>query len=212
MTVCLYDAAVVSKIKAWTEKTEINILGPSETSRLFEIMADKSDDSPIKLPILAITRPAGYTINNINKKPLTYDGITLEADNSQSLQLNAIPISIYYQLDIYTRYLEEADAYCRNLIFNFINYPNLKITIPYNNANIVHNSTIRIADEVEDNSNIPERFISGQFTRMSLNINIDDAYLWDARVRNNVSIDYDGLIIQARNPNDDEFITEQVLI
>lgn len=188
MSVCLYDDALVAKLKAWTEKTQIQVLNVDETSRLFAIMADTTNDEPIKLPIIALSRPSGYDILNPNKKPLTYDGVDLSGDYDSTLQLNAIPIQINYQLDVYARYLKEADAYIRELIFNIINHPTLKITIPYNDANIVHNATIRIASNVDDNSNIPERLISGQFYRLSLNLNIDDAYLWDARVRNNIHI------------------------
>ena len=103
--------------------------------------------------------------------------------------LNAIPISIQYQLDIYTRYLKEADAYCRDFIFNIINHPNVKIVVPYNDANFEHNSTLRVSADVEDNSDIPERLIAGQFTRMSLSLDIDDAYLWDTKIRKNVELD-----------------------
>ncbi len=41
---------------------------------------------------------------------------------------------------------------------------------------------------MEDNSDIPERFVLGNFTRLSLGITIPDAYLWDIRVKDTVSI------------------------
>ena len=82
---------------------------------------------------------------------------------------------------MYTRYLEEADSYMRNLIFNIINYPCLQVLVPYEDAMFKHESTIRITTDVADNSDIPERKSIGQFTRLSLNITIDDAYLFDVR-------------------------------
>jgi len=110
------------------------------------------------------------------------------------VQLNAIPISIDYRLDVYTRYLAEADEYIRNIIFNMVNYPKLTVIIPYRDANYTHNSNVRINPDVQDNSNIPERLIAGQFTVLSLSLFIDDAYLWDVRVRDNYSIDVDYVI------------------
>ena len=188
MSGCIYDEALLAKLKSWAEKAQIQVLEIDETSRLVQVIADTTNDTPIKLPLIALSRQSGYEILNVNKKPLTYDGADLSTTYDKSLQLNAIPILINYQLDVYTRYLKEADSYMRELIFNIINHPTLKVTIPYNSADLVHNATIRLASTVEDNSNIPERLISGQFYRLSLKLNIDDAYLWDARVRTNVHI------------------------
>ena len=119
--------------------------------------------------------------------------------------LNAIPISIQYQLDIYTRYLKEADAYCRDFVFNIINHPNVEVVVPYNDANFVHNSTIRVSADVEDNSDIPERLIAGQFTRMSLSLDIDDAYLWDTKIRKNVELDIRDVETYPESPDDSDW-------
>ena len=40
-----------------------------------------------------------------------------------------------------------------------------------------------------NNSDIPERLVSGQFTRMTMRIDIDDAYLFDVRYRDVYSIE-----------------------
>jgi len=50
-----------------------------QSSRLVEVLADKTDDKSIKLPIIAIRRPNGFTITNPNKKPLTFDGLSLDS-------------------------------------------------------------------------------------------------------------------------------------
>ena len=188
MSTKLYDDQLVAKLKEWSQKTKIEVYGPSETRRLFEVIADQNDDKPITLPIICLTRAGGYEILNMNKRPLTYDGLTKDATIEKSLQINAIPINIPYQLDVYTRYYEEADNYMRDIIFNIINHPTFEITIPYNDTNLVHNANIRLASNVENNSDIPERMIPGQFSRLTIDISLDDAYLWDARVRNNYLI------------------------
>jgi hypothetical protein len=189
MSVGLYDEALLKKLKNWTSDTNLSIYGPQETKRMFQAIADKTNDAPLKLPIISLRRPGGFTVLNTNKKPMTFDGLTLEANHEVAKQLNAIPIGISYQLDIYTRYFEEADQYARNIVFNIINYPKVDVIIPYNNEDYVHHSNIRMNPEVEDNSDIPERLIPGQFTRLSLKIDIDDAYLWDVRYRDVYSID-----------------------
>lgn len=198
MSVYLYDEALMRKLKNWTDKTQINIYGPEDSGRLFEVIGDTKHDEPIKLPIISIRRSAGYTIINPNKKPTTYDGIRIESlpGDDKMLKLSMIPISITYQLDIYCRYLKEADALSRSLIFNIINHPTLEIIIPYNEINLTHNATIRVSSDVEDNSGIPERLVPGQFTRLTLNITIDDAYLWDARPRENLSVTFDGIDVE----------------
>lgn len=201
----LYDEALLAKLKRWTEKTDIHIYGPEQTRQMLEVIADTTNDTPIKLPIVCLRRKGGYTILNTNKRVLTYEGLAIKTDdetktidkddeNKNLMVLNAIPISIQYQLDIYTRYLKEADAYCRDFIFNIINHPNVQVVIPYNNANFVHNSTIRVSADVEDNSDIQERLVVGQFTRLSLSIDIDDAYLWDTKIRKPIEIGIDSSI------------------
>ena len=206
----LYDEALLAKLNKWTEKTELHIYGPEETRRMLEVIADNTNDKPIKLPIVCLRRKGGYTILNINKKPLTYDGLAIRGDTQErtAMVLNAIPISIQYQLDIYTRYLKEADAYCRDFIFNIINHPNVQVVVPYNDANFVHNSTIRVSAAVEDNSNIPERLITGQFTRMSLSLDIDDAYLWDTKVRKNIELDIRDISVEPDSPSDSDWDDE----
>lgn len=194
MSVYLYDEAFVEKLKSWTSTTQIQVYSPDDTRRLFEVIADNNNDSPIKLPILCLRRKQGLNVLNTGKRPLTFDGLMFEGNLDKTVQLDAIPIDISYQLDIYTRYFKEADEFLRNLTFNIINYPKLTVTIPYNNYNIEHNGFIRMSSTIEDNSNIPERLINGQFTRLTFNINIDDAYLWNVRVKDRLSIVCDEVI------------------
>ncbi len=191
MSVYLYDEAFVEKLRYWTKSTQLQVYSPDDTRRLFEVMADQGNDSPIKLPILCLRRKSGLNVINTGKRPLTFDGMMLESDGYTSAQLDAIPIDISYQLDIYTRYFKEADEFLRNLTFNIINYPKLTIKIPYNGYDVEHNGFIRMSNIIEDNSNIPERLINGQFTRLTFNINIDDAYLWNVRVKDILEISCD---------------------
>ena len=188
MGVKFYDDALLKKLQRWTAGTHLNITGVNESKRLFEVVADKGNDKPIELPLITISRSGGYTIQSKYKQPRSFNGHTLVQTESAGVKLNAIPIGITYQLDIYTRYLEEADEYARNIVFNIINYPKLTIEIPYEDMGFTHDSNIRLTTDVEDNSDIPERLISGQFSRLTIGLDIDDAYLWDVRIKDNLSI------------------------
>lgn len=190
MSVNLYDKALLEKLNNWTKNTEMTVVGPDESRRIFEVVADNNNDKPIRLPMLVLTRPGGYSVNDqgLAKRPLSYNGAKLRADVETSVLLNAIPITIPYQLDVYCRYFEQADEYSRNLVFNIINFPKLTITIPYNGENYRHDSNIRMDGGIEDNSGIPERLVAGQFTRLTIALDIDDAYLWDVRKAGNWTI------------------------
>ena len=188
MSIKLYDEALLKKLNQWTAGTNALLTSVNESRKLFETLSDRKNDNPISLPLIALSRPGGYQILNKNKRPISFNGSPLVRSNRSHADLNAIPIKINYQLDIYTRYLEEADEYARNFVFNFINYPKLTIDIPYEDLALRHVANVRISSDVEDNSDIPERLISGQFSRFTIGLNIDDAYLFDVRVRDNVSI------------------------
>ena len=242
ISVNLYDDSLLQKLKYWTEKTNFTVYNVDESRRLFEVIADKTDDKSIKLPIIAIRRSSGFTIKNPNKKPLTFDGLHSGNDNfkeydylklqlangsitqeeyirrcselkdisigSNIISLNAIPVSIPYQVDVYTRYQKENDLYMRNLIFNFINYPTLQVQFNYNGVPIEHNGNIVLGETVSaDQPSI--KLFADQICRQTLSIVIDDAYLWDIRVRNSVSIG-DGSILSIYDEKNKDFIKEQI--
>lgn len=207
MGVRFYDEALLAKLHRWCGGQHLTLIGVDESRRFFELLSDTKNDSPIQLPLIVLSRPGGYVIDNKNQRPLAHNGSTYNATLKRSTKLNAIPISIKYQLDIYTRYLAEADEYARNFVFNIINYPKLTIDIPYESQGIVHDSNIRLASDVDDNSDIPERLISGQFTRLTISLIIDDAYLFDVRIRDNISITEISLIDGQNNSKIDTLLS-----
>jgi hypothetical protein len=194
MAIRYYDEAVYEKIKRWVKDPNMRILKPNESNRLFQIRADQQNDTPLTLPLIALSRDNDIQITSTAKKPLTYDGAHLAATKEKSKVLNGIPIKLTYQLDIYSKFFEEADEYVRNFVFNLINYPRVSIEIPYNNSKIVHDSNLMLESTISDNSDISERLISGQFTRMSLRFTIDDAYLFSVPFMDNWNIQEPGEI------------------
>ena len=191
MSTRFYDTAVLEKIKTWVRDENMTITSPDETRRLFEYVADTNNDTPIKLPLIALRRDPAFRVLNTNKRALSYNGALIDSNVkildsalvARNTSLNAIPIQLDYQIDIYTRRYAEADEYVRNFVFNIINYPELKVKIPYNDLNWVHKSNIRLNPDISDNSSIPERLMPGQFTRFTIRFSIDDAYLWSVPVK-----------------------------
>ena len=202
MSATLYDDAVVKKLQAMIpSETGLKILKPDETERFLMMRADESRDS-ITLPQIMLSR-RGYRILNTNKQPKSWDGIKIRVydkdgdlvNQGSVLKLNAIPIYLEYQLDIYTINLEECEDYVREFIFELVNNPRCNVVIPYNNSKVTHNFSIHVQENVEDNSDIKERLFPGQFTRYTLTLTIDDAYLFSVPNRKNVEIVCAGISI-----------------
>lgn len=200
MSVGLYDKALTEKISKWVSDPKMTITSPDETRRLFQYRADIKNDAPIELPLIALRRGKSINVINTSKKPTTFDGYTLQANEKNIMSISNVPISLDYQIDIYTRYFPEADEYVRNFVFNIINYPTLDISVPYNDVNYVHTSNIRLVNNIEDNSDIPERLIPGQFTRFTIGITVDDAYLWSVPIRRNLTVETE---VQVKLRNED---------
>ena len=188
MSTRFYDDALIKKLNYWTANTQVKVYSPSDTRRLFEVIADESGDKPISLPIICVRRSSGFNVSNVNRQPLSYSAATIGKTDEKVMKLNAIPIVLQYQIDIYTRYFDEADEFARNIIFNIINFQSLTVKLQYLDQEIQHKSTIIMDQDVQDNSDIPERFVQGNFTRLTIQLTIPDAYIWDVRVRDTSSV------------------------
>ena len=201
MSVLLYDEEILNKLRLWTTDSSIQIYTTEDTKTVFEVLGDQSGDKPIKLPIIVLRRKNGFTIKDTTKKLLVYDGKSIDLNESGAVQLNAIPISLEYQIDIYARKQSECEEIARNLIFNLIIFPALNIELPYYGKKYVHRSHIRLMSDVSDNSNVPERLHFGQFTRYSIGAVIPDAYMFDIRERENYQIVINGIENTSIDPS-----------
>jgi hypothetical protein len=196
MSTILYDNALLDKLNRWVKNSsDVRITGPNETRRLFQYTLDQNNDQSIKLPLIALSRDPVIQIKETTKQALTYMGFKRDANSNGALHLNAVPIRLTYQLDIYTRYYEEAEEYVRNFVFNIINHPKLTINVPYNGYNEIKNANLTLDSNINDNSDISERLIQGQFTRKTLTIIIEDAYLWDVKIKDTVTICEDSQVL-----------------
>lgn len=181
-----YDDLIVGKLKKWLpDNSTLRVLKPDETKKLFELTADDGKDKPFKLPLLAVSRNNDIELLLNIKNPRSYDGLKVASDEEGTYQMNVIPIRLQYSLDIYTKTLNEGDEYVRSFLFKLINNPTIKIEIPYNDSHIEHIANIRVLSTVSDTSAISERIFSGQFTRYTIQLEIQDAFLFSVPYRKN---------------------------
>ena len=68
MSIKLYDDAIINKLRKWTNDTQINLVSPNDVKRLFQVIADKNNDSPIRLPLISLSRSGGYTVLDTTKR------------------------------------------------------------------------------------------------------------------------------------------------
>lgn len=184
-----YDDILTIKLRKWLpDGSTLRVLGPSETKRLFEMTAEDTKDAPVQLPIITLNRHKDIEILATTKNPRSYDGLTLSATPDKTLQLNVIPIKLLYDLVIYTKTEEEIDEYVRNFLFKLINNPVINVHIPYNNAQIEHIANIRVLSNVSDTSDISERIFPGQFHSWTIQLEIQDAFLFSVPYRQNWQI------------------------
>lgn len=204
MSVSLYDQAVVNKIKSWCGDTRLRVISSSDTENFLSTAADEANDQQIELPIIQVSRD-GFQLLQTERATITSYGLTIETNPNKSEWINAIQIGLTYQIDIFTRYMSEANEYLRNIIFNIINFPRITIELPYYDQYLPFNSSLHLQSEVQDNSAVPQRLIYGQFTRMTLTVEVKDAYLFDTRINNNIKIKSDIYL-------DDEILQKEIVI
>lgn len=210
MSVNLYDQAVTDKINSWLPKARnksIKVLSPDETARLFSIEADEKNDEPLSLPLVAISRDNTIEILQKTMTPMSFDGLMLDATTKKTLQLDGIPININYQLDIYTRFADEALALVREFMFKLINNPQITIELPYNNQHFKHVSSLIMEEQIEDTSAISERLFPGQFSRWTLRFRVDGAYMFNLPYVDNVQMELGP--VEIKNYNQEIYEREQ---
>lgn len=197
MALRYYDDVLAVKLKNWIpDNSNIRVLGPESTKQLFETQADDTNDKPLELPLITLSRNTDIELLSTTKQPRSYDGLVIEKNESTTMQLNVIPVKLNYQLDIYTKTYEQGDEYLRNFLFKLINNPTIVIEIPYNDAHILHRANIKVLPNVADTSSIAERIFPGQFTRWTIQFEIQDAFLFSVPYRKNWRMQLDDEFVE----------------
>lgn len=181
MAISYYDEAVTQKIKRWlADNSKLRVLSPDETTRLIQLAAEDSNDKPLKLPVIAISRNKDIEIESAIKQNKSFDGLIIAKDNvtAKTVHLNVIPVKTTYQLDIYTKKRIEADEYVRQYLFKLINNPQIIVEIPYNGYLVRHTANLRVLNTVSDTSDIPTHVFAGQFYRWTIQLELQDGFLF----------------------------------
>lgn len=188
MAISYYDDAITEKLKGWlASNSQLKILSPDETNRLLTLMADESGDKPVQLPLLTISRNKDLELTSAIKQNRSFDGKVLatNAADASTAHLNVLPIKTTYQIDIYTKRQLEADEYVRQYLFKLINNPQICVEIPYNGASITHTANLRVLSTVSDTSDVANRLFPGQFYRWTIQLELQDGFLFSIPYRRN---------------------------
>lgn len=190
MAVRYYDDALIYKLKRWIpDNSNLRVLRPDESKRLIELIANDKQEAALKLPFIALSRNDDIEMLLNVKNSRSFDGLKILKSVDQTAHLNVIPIKLMYQLDIYTKTVDDGDEYLRNFLFKLINNPLIKIDIPYNGTEVKHLANIRVLNTLSNTSNIQEHLFAGQFNRWTIQLEIQDAFLFSIPYKDNWKIE-----------------------
>lgn len=210
-----YDLAIIEDLrtrfsydKNGKKKTN-QIVQITNAENVFNIIGDIENDN-IQFPIISLVR-TGWEIIDYSQEFMNNSGGLvgyLEDDKGQrtrQVRLQALPIQINYQLDIWTQNRIDNDILAREIIWFYTLNPQMRVKIPHG-LNITHPFNIAFEKEIVDNSDIQEHNSRGRYYRQTLGIYTDnDAYLWKSSVTNVPSIELQDLLIyegDIRNKDD----------
>jgi hypothetical protein len=213
MAISYYDDAIVEKLKKWIPDTNrMRVLGPDDTKKLFETKADDSNDSPVKFPFITLSRNRDLEILSTIKQLKSFDGLKIMDSEKKNFVIpektalfNAIPVKTTYQINIYTKFKYEADEYVRNFLFKLINNPQIVVSIPYNDMDLRHTANLRVLDTVSDTSDISQRIFPGQFYRWTIQLELQDGFLFNIPYKTNYFIGQLDVTL-ANDPQPDDLI------
>lgn len=192
MSIYLYDESLKNKVSGWLNsskaKKEIKVFNPTTKDNVFQMLADQSNDKQIEFPIIEISRDPDVEVLQNQMKEMSFMGIGLAKTKEKTLHLDAIPIVISYQLDIWGKDFKEVDALVRTFTFKFINDRTIPITLTTDGYDYVHYSNVKLNSTIEDNSDTPQQLFGDQFCRWTFHLVIDDAYMFTMPTDENYSI------------------------
>lgn len=91
---------------------------------------------------------------------------------------------------MWTRDRVTNDALVRELLWYYHIRPSLMVYVPHG-LNMAHKFNIYFNSGIEDNSDIANHGINGQYVRQDMTLYSDDSYLWKANYQDRVKIDTD---------------------
>lgn len=196
VSVYAYDRALVSDLRARFSKSPIK---DSEVNKnvqigspdlMYNIIGQLSEDEPV-LPFVSLQR-LNWQLNLDRQGYQTFVGdrvyTRLGPDNKPiEVRARVIPITINWQLSVWTKDRITNDALVRELLWYYHLRPSLLVYVQHG-INIAHKFNIYFNSGIEDNSDIANQLNNGTFFRQDLSLYSDDTYLWKANYQNKVEI------------------------
>ena len=155
-----YDLAIIEDLrirfnydKDGNKKTN-NTIQITDADDVFRIIGDIENDN-IKFPIISLVR-TGWRLLDFSQEFQNNTGALVgyledpPGTRIRQVRLQAIPIQINYQLDIWTQNRIDNDVIAREFIWFYKLNPQLLVKIPHG-LNITHPFNIGIESEIVDN-------------------------------------------------------------
>jgi hypothetical protein len=222
MAIGYYDDVITDKLKKWIpDNNKMRVLGPDESTRFFETLADDKSDAPVQLPLITLSRNKDIEVLSTIKQLRSFNGSIVASPNERNLRVpersilfNVIPVKTLYQLNIYTKTKYEGEEYLRSFLFKLINNPQIQVHIPYNNVDLTHTAHLRVLETVSDTSDIAQHVFPGQFYRWTIELELQDGFLFNLPYKPNyyigdVDITNGDIFEQEVNDSEIAFITTQ---
>lgn len=196
VSVYAYDRALVSDLRARFSQSPVK---DSEVNKnvqigspdlMYNIIGQLSEDEPV-LPFVSLQR-LNWQLNLDRQGYQTFVGdrvyTRLGPDNKPiEVRARVIPITINWQLSVWTKDRITNDALVRELLWYYHLRPSLLVYVQHG-INIAHKFNIYFNSGIEDNSDIANQLNNGTYFRQDLSLYSDDTYLWKANYQNKVEI------------------------
>lgn len=191
VSVYAYDRAIVEDFRARfrTQPVEGNTVNNTvqitPTDDVFNIYGQMNKDQVI-MPFISLQR-LDWQLNLDRQGYQTFIGdkvVIREGTDGLPTEIRAqvIPITINYQLSVWSEDRITNDALIRELLFYYHLRPSLLVYVGHG-LNIKHKFNIYFNSGIEDNSDLANHKNNGQCFRQDLTFYTDDAYLWRANYK-----------------------------
>ena len=177
MSVHRYDEAIINHFREIFNDSRIHILPVEQAIRFTGQLRQDN----VKFPLISTNR-LGWSIrtSDINFNALHTGGYQKRNDNGTNTFAQNVPIRINYQMDIFTVDKITGDEMVREVVFDFLLHPTLKVEVPYK-IGMEHVFNIFLDSDIVDNSDTVEHINTGVLFRNTLTFYTDDAYLFAGR-------------------------------
>lgn len=202
MSLMYYDIAMLKKVKALYPETFF--AAPEE---IFGMNAKNHGGTKVVMPMIGVYRMPDISINTAYYNDMQVrNGVVGLRNTHRNIEFpgndvasHILPVSLQYQIDVYSIKREICDGLAAELALEFYENPWVNVNLKCVSEECVQQFSVRIDESLSDNTSISEFDDTGRFYRLTLTVNIDQAYLFRVDktwVIETVEVDYDSLEIE----------------